>query len=228
MSVTSTYSRVDVENAQQNLRNRGVALFQLASRQDLLDFSREFGALLSHRDADPDTVTVVKHDPGLTGQPGYDGLSSRHLNPHTDGSGNFVVPRYITLWCANDASEGGESVFIDGEAALADLSATAPWAAEALSAPRAVIFKSGDESYEGPVFCRDEEGNLRVRLRLDSQGYFSAAATSALGELRTALARQAWTLGLRPGQGYIIDNWRVLHGRRAFSGSREMLRTLVA
>lgn len=32
---------------------------------------------------------------------------------------------------------------------------------------------------------------------------------------------------LNPGQGYIIDNWRYLHGRLTFLGERVMLRTLI-
>ncbi|MED7828712.1 hypothetical protein, partial [Streptomyces chiangmaiensis] len=66
----------------------GIARFRLESRQQLVEFSAGFGELLMHRDADPDTVTVVRHIPAVEGEDGYVGLSAGPLLPHTDGSGN--------------------------------------------------------------------------------------------------------------------------------------------
>ncbi|MFD0505348.1 hypothetical protein ACFQ0G_25485 [Streptomyces chiangmaiensis] len=54
----------------------GIARFRLESRQQLVEFSAGFGELLMHRDADPDTVTVVRHIPAVEGEDGYVGLSA--------------------------------------------------------------------------------------------------------------------------------------------------------
>jgi hypothetical protein len=132
------------------------------------------------------------------------------------------------MWCAEQAAEGGESLFVDGRALLNDLESEAPWAARALTAPNSVIFKSGSEYYQGPVFDRQKDGTLKIRLRLDHHGFFSTDTIMALAKLREGIIRRAWTHLLPAGQGYVIDNWQILHGRRSFSGYREMLRILVA
>jgi hypothetical protein len=42
--------------------------------------------------------------------------------------------------------------------------------------------------------------------------------------LRATIDRHAVTLQLRVTQGYVLDNRRWLHGRRAFSGNRVLYR----
>lgn len=204
----------------------GIALFKLASRDELLTFSRGFGDLLMHRDAEPDTVTVVKHVPDKEGLDGYAGLAAGPLRPHTDGSGNDVVPKYITLWCAKNEGSGGQCTMADGQAVVEDLLRDTPWVVEKLAAENAAIYKSGSEQYSGPVIWKDN-GRWKIRLRIDSNGFFSAEALHAVEVLREAIAARTFTFPLEPGDGYIIDNERYLHGRLTFSGAREMLRTLM-
>ena len=59
---------------------------------------------------------------------------------------------------------------------------------------------------------------LEFRLRLDSNGFFSAEALHAMARLREVIAVRTFTFALNPGQGYIIDNWRYLHGRLTVLG----------
>lgn len=204
----------------------GIARFRLGSREELLLLSRHFGPLLTHRDAAPDTVTVVKHMPEKNGLDGYAGLAAGPLRPHTDGSGNNVVPKYITLWCARNESIGGESTMADGQAVVEDLLKENPWAVEKLRAPNAAIYRSGDEQYCGPVLTQIGD-RWKIRLRLDTNGFFATETLQAVVALRDAIAARTFTFPLAPGEGYIIDNERYLHGRLTFRGSREMLRTLI-
>jgi hypothetical protein len=115
----------------------------------------------------------------------------------------------------------------DGQAVIEDLERTSPWAVEALSKPNSAIYRSGAEQYSGPALWQDATGRWQFRLRLDSNGFFSAEALHAVARLREAIALRTFTFTLNPGQGYIIDNWRYLHGRLTFSGERVMLRTLI-
>lgn len=221
------HSDVDrADEIKKEVDENGIALYKLASREELIEFSKGFGELLMHRDADPDTATVVKHVPEKEGLAGYEGLEAGPLRPHTDGSGNDVVPKYITLWCLANSGSGGEATMTDGRAVVEGLLRVSPWVVDELSRPNAVIYKSGDQSYEGPAVWNDD-GAWKVRLRIDSNGYFSAQVTHALSVFREAMAAHTFTFPLDPGDGYVIDNERYLHGRRAFSGSREMLRTLM-
>lgn len=228
MSVVAERSDVErIGELKSKVMADGIAFFELSSRQELVEFSTGFGDLVMHRDADPDAVTVVRHVPAVAGEDGFAGLSAGPLLPHTDGSGNSMVPRYITLWCQANEGVGGECAMADGEAVVEDLQRTSPWVVEALSKPNAAIYRSGHEQYSGPAITQDPRGRWHFRLRLDSNGFFSAETIHAVTRLREAIALRTFTFGLAPGQGYIIDNWRYLHGRLTFSGERVMLRTLI-
>ncbi len=63
-----------------------------------------------------------------------------------------------------------------------------------------------------------------VRLRLDDLAQFSPQATRALPALRATISRHAITFALAAGQGYVLDNHRWLHGRRAYTGHRVIYR----
>ncbi|WP_345124540.1 TauD/TfdA family dioxygenase, partial [Streptomyces chiangmaiensis] len=155
------------------------------------------------------------------------GADGRRTPTKFEDPGNSVVPRYITLWCERNEGTGGECSMADGERVVEDLQQTSPWAIEALAKPNAAIYRSGREQYSGPVISQDPTGRWQFRLRLDSNGFFSAETLHAVSRLREAIALRTFTFALSPGQGYIIDNWRYLHGRLTFSGERVMLRTLI-
>lgn len=59
---------------------------------------------------------------------------------------------------------------------------------------------------------------------LDELAQFSPETARELPVLRATIDRQANMFRLDAGQGYILDNCRWLHGRRAFSGRRVMYR----
>lgn len=217
---------VKADELKEHVDEHGIARFQLESRAELIELSRRFGPLLTHRDADPDTVTVVRHVPEKDGLDGYAGLAAGPLRPHTDGSGNSIVPKYITLWCARNDGIGGECTMADGQAVVEDLLRDSPWVVERLSAPHAAIYRSGHEEYRGPVITRTGD-RWKIRLRLDTNGYFATETLQSVVALRDAIAARTFTFPLAPGEGYIIDNERYLHGRLTFQGSREMLRTLI-
>ena len=217
-SASSIRERVDQE---------GVVLFRAGTRDDFVKLAKKVGPSIPHRDADEDDVTEVKFVPDLAGQAGYDGLSAGPLDPHTDGSGNSIAPSYVALWCAEQAGYGGESVLVDIREVVSDLQREAPWVIETLAQPGIAIFRSGADAYSGPVLFK-EQGQWRVRLRLDSQGFFNGDGQRAIQRIREAIGRRAKTFVMQPGEGYIIDNHRILHGRLPFSGSRRMLRVLMS
>ncbi|MGW2547762.1 TauD/TfdA family dioxygenase, partial [Kitasatospora sp. NPDC001574] len=114
---------------------------------------------------------------------------------------------------------------IDARAVLAELAAHHPAAVEALSAPRAAYF-GGSGGHFAPVLERLPGDRWRARLRQDSLARFSPDAELHLPALRLAVDRSTQLLRLAPGQGLLLDNHRVLHGRTAFSGGRLILRAL--
>lgn len=75
-----------------------------------------------------------------------------------------------------------------------------------------------------PIY--DETTGL-FRFRFDDSIQLSASLVARVRGLFKILYRNAFAVELQQGQGYLLDNHRFLHGRTAFSGSRELLRALV-
>ena len=145
------------------------------------------------------------------------GLQMFHLLSHTDG-------------------QGGASQLVDGFGAAAELRHQYPEAYEMLSTvPVASHASGGDISLQPwatlPVLVHDPaagEGLTQVRWNttdraaIDApmermQAWYDAARIWA-GILRK---REYWEQ-LKPGMPLVFDNWRVLHGRSAFTGNRRM------
>lgn len=198
-----------------------VLLDGVNSRDDLLRLARSIATVVPHRDGDATGLTTIA-DVGGQVRSGFAGFSACALNPHTDRSGIASPPALLMMSCGRPATSGGECVVIDGKAVYDDLAESSPKALKALSAPRSVLF-GGAAGHVGSVFTKIG-GRIAIRLRLDELAQFSPEITRWLPALRAAIDRHAAMVGLNAGQGYILDNHRWLHGRRAFSGQRVMYR----
>jgi gamma-butyrobetaine dioxygenase len=158
------------------------------------------------------------------------------LGNHTDNPYRDPVPQLQLLHCLEAASEGGESVVVDGFAVAERLRHEYP-ADFDLLARTAVPFRyvepgAVDLRHRAPLIELDVEGGLRtIRYNSRSIGPLDLdpeavpafyAAHRRLGRL---LHDPAMTVGfrLKPGDLFIIDNRRVLHGRRGFGGGRRHL-----
>jgi hypothetical protein len=216
-----------LERAAAVLRDRGVVrLGPFGGRGDVLGTAgRLMSALWRHRDADPDGLTVIRDTGRHEGQPGFAGLGRGHLALHTECAQLLRPPRLILLVCAQAADTGGESLLVDGQAVVAELADIRPSALGALSAPRAAYF-GGADGHFAPVLESLPDGRWHLRLRQDSLARFSPEAEAHLPALRRAVERNTLRLPLTAGQGLLLDNHRVLHGRTSFTGERRLLRAL--
>ena len=201
----------------------GLALLDgVPDTDSLLDVARSIASVVPHRDSRPDGVTVLA-DRGAPDNCGFAGFGRQELIPHTDRSSIECPPGLLMMACGEPAELGGECVVVDGAAVFADLVENEPEAAEALSAPRSALF-GGAAGYLGSVFTLESNGRVTVRLRLDELARFSPSAARWRAALRSTIDRHLTTVALRAGQGYILDNRRWLHGRRAFTGNRVLYR----
>ncbi|MFJ6382759.1 TauD/TfdA family dioxygenase [Kitasatospora sp. NPDC092039] len=215
------------ERAGEVLREHGLLrLARLGGRDDvLLAAGRLMSSLWQHRDADPDGLTVIRDTGHHSGRPGFEGLGHGALALHTECAQHPDPPRLLLLACARAGDSGGESLLVDGLAVLAELAAHHPAAIEAFSADRAAYF-GGSSGHFAPVLQQLPAGRWRLRLRQDGLARFSPDAQARLPALRQAIDRNTHRLRLAPGQGVVLDNHRLLHGRTAFSGERLILRAL--
>lgn len=163
-------------------------------------------------------------------------FSALSLGNHTDNPYREPVPQMQLLHCLEAASEGGESVVVDGFAAADRLRREAP-DAFALLTRRAVPFRyveagKVDLRAKAPLIELDADGDVAaVRYNNRSIAPFDLdpdeveAFYDAYRRFGRLLHDPELTVGFRlaPGDLFIVDNRRVLHGRRGFSAGRRWL-----
>jgi trimethyllysine dioxygenase len=156
------------------------------------------------------------------------------LLPHTDGTYSHDAPGLQLLHCLAFDGEGGESTMVDGFRVAAELRANQPDAYDVLSrvdVPGQYIGDGAHLMASRPVFRHDHSGELvQVSFNNADRAPFLLAADEMeqfYAALRAfeALAndhRLQWRRVNPPGDAMLFDNWRVLHGRTAYTGHRHL------
>ena len=155
------------------------------------------------------------------------------LRPHTDGTYALDAPGLQFFHCLEFSGEGGESVLVDGFRIADEIRARDPEAHATLSVVEVTGQYIGDGAHlmaTRPVF-RHEHGRLvqvtfnnydRAPFRLpDAEMHAFYRALGAFERLAND-PRLQWVHPLRPGEVLLFDNWRTLHGRRAYQGTRRL------
>ncbi|KAK0935332.1 hypothetical protein LTR48_004953 [Friedmanniomyces endolithicus] len=147
------------------------------------------------------------------------GLQALHLLSHTDGT-------------------GGESCLVDGFAAAEQLYAQSKGAYLRLSDTGVYAHASGNDGVSiqpaqaYPTFTHSEQYKKLIQVRWNNADRAGVATRwKQLGRWYDAAAkfdailndqRNQYWFQLKPGRMLLFDNWRVLHGRAAFTGKRRM------
>ncbi|GAB3494045.1 TauD/TfdA family dioxygenase [Amycolatopsis cihanbeyliensis] len=216
--------RSAVSDIPARLAEHGLALIcGLADAAALLDLASSLTTVVPHRDSDADGITTITDRGAARVRHGFAGFSAEALSPHTDRSGVPQPPRLLLTSCRQPGIAGGECVLIDGKAVYDDLAESAPDALRAFRTPRSALF-GGAAGHLGSVFTDLGNCRMSVRLRLDELAWFSPQVSRWLPTLRVVLDRHAHTFSMATGEGYVLDNWRWLHGRHAFLGQRVLYR----
>ena len=156
------------------------------------------------------------------------------LLPHTDGTYSHDAPGLQMLHCLAFTGEGGESTMVDGFRIAAELRSRQPDAYELLSTVEVPGQYIGDGSHlmaSRPVFRHDHSGSLvQVSFNNADRAPFLLPGDEmeafyeglrAFESLANDHALQ-WRRVNRPGTAMLFDNWRVLHGRAAYTGHRHL------
>jgi len=209
------------------LAMHGFATFDgMAGEDALLQIAGRLGQIVRHRDSGSSGITVIVDRRQPAARPGQSGFTTQALAPHTDCSDQQHPAELVLMTCVRSGQQGGECVIVDGQAVYTELAVTAPDALVDLSAPRSALF-GGSAGLLGAVFEPSASGLVGVRLRLDELARFAPQAQRWIPLLRRTIDRCALSFPLPAGAGYILNNRRFLHGRRAFTGHRMMCRALV-
>jgi trimethyllysine dioxygenase len=156
------------------------------------------------------------------------------LRPHTDGTYSHDAPGLQMLHCLEFDGDGGESTMVDGFRIADELRRRAPEHYALLASVAIPGQYLGDGSHlmaARPVFRHDHTGTLvQVSFNNADRAPFMLprdemaavyAALQAFDLIANDLTFQ-WRHVLRPGEALLFDNWRVLHGRTAYTGSRRL------
>jgi len=161
--------------------------------------------------------------------------TNTELLAHTDGTYSHDGPGLQLLHCIEflDAV-GGESTMVDGFRIAQELAEKSPEHFEFLrtfSVPGQYIGDGAHLMSSRPVFRYDQTGELvqvsfnngdRAPFLLEPQDMTRFYdALRAFEELAND-ERLQWSHVLAPGEAMLFDNWRVLHGRKAYSGKRTL------
>ena len=185
------------------------------------------------RDSNFGLLWDVKADVNLAGDAKTNTTANTglRLGPHTDLPTREIPPGFQFLHCLINEADGGESTLTDGAALVEELKATHPEDYEILSTRRWVFFNRGpgiDHRFSAPIIdTLGTDGIPTIRAFYPVRA-FPDMPDAQVGEAYAALRRfheladeTRFELTFRLGSGEIMcfDNRRVMHGRKAFSGS---------
>ncbi|KAI8069677.1 trimethyllysine dioxygenase [Gongronella butleri] len=161
------------------------------------------------------------------------------LGAHTDNT-YFTEPSGLQMFHKLEfQGKGGDSLFVDGFEVAAQLKKQDPGAYEVLSTTLIPTHSAGDEQVlivpsprAFPILNHDHAGDLfQVRYNNDDRSTLNHLTPKQLDQFYDALFEwhklltkpdnEYWD-PLTPGRVVIFDNWRVLHGRSAFTGHRRI------
>ena len=157
------------------------------------------------------------------------------LAPHTDGTYSHDAPGLQMFCCVERSGTGGESIIVDGMAVARDLAAEHPEHFETLTrvgVPAHYIESGVELRAERPALRMGADGRL-VQLSLNNYdrspmllaGDEMDRFYAAYGRLQSMVDDPArwYSVRLEAGDVLINDNWRVLHGRQAYTGARRFV-----
>ena len=160
----------------------------------------------------------------------YTGLG---LQAHTDNPYRDPVPTIQVLYCLESSAAGGENMVVDGFAAALRLRDENPDYFDVLSRYCARFEYAGDDSValrtRRPMIELAPDGEL-IAIRFNNRSAAAItdvpfdqmetyyAAYRRLGEIIDDPMMEV-TFRLNPGESFVVDNTRVLHARKAYSGT---------
>jgi gamma-butyrobetaine dioxygenase len=159
----------------------------------------------------------------------YTGLG---LQGHTDNPYRDPVPTLQILYCLQNSAEGGENMVVDGFRAAERLRRESPRYFDVLSKHCARFEYSGSTGIclrsRRPIIELAPDGEM-IAIRFNNRSAAAVtdvpyddmadyyAAVRRFGELIDDPSMEI-AFKLSPGESFIVDNTRVLHARKGFSG----------
>ncbi|KAI5794984.1 hypothetical protein EDC01DRAFT_721925 [Geopyxis carbonaria] len=216
------HDRHDTKAIRKTFLEKGIVFLQGCDEQKLVELTRRLGRIVKPRNevSAGTGVTNIRCAPALEGK----GYSSEELFFHTDRSGWDLPPRVLITTLQVQSATGGESLLADGQQIIAHIRDHEPQLYSLLTSAKYASYRADDGSFVPRPFYDAHTGILR--LRFDDGIQLAPSLIAQLPTLRAVIYQHAFAAALAPGDAYIVDNHRFLHGRTQFGGARELLRVL--
>jgi alpha-ketoglutarate-dependent taurine dioxygenase len=208
---------MDPKRITAQLKERGWAYIEGVSLEEPDKALEEIVSSFSKPVKHLDQPLVMDLKPALGAQPAsYAGTGEFDL--HTDLSWFEKPPKYIAMLCiTHDSAGGGIPIISDGRQALQAVSEKEARVLKKLRihfpAPSHVKLAG----HTGPV-ATQERGSVSFRFRAD---LLKGKMPAAVARFFEAAKNNSFTLDVKPGSVFIIDNHRMLHGRTEILGGLE-------
>ncbi|KAI9028788.1 trimethyllysine dioxygenase [Hyaloraphidium curvatum] len=156
------------------------------------------------------------------------------LRGHTDGTYSHDAPGLQLLHCLRFEGTGGESTMVDAFRIAEDIKREHPEHYRTLSTVHVPGQYIGDGSHlmaSRPILRHGPDGQLiqvsfnnydRAPFLLPADEHIAFYAALREFDLRANDRKYQWRHVLAPGEAMLFDNWRVLHGRDAYTGDRTL------
>lgn len=202
----------------------------------LVKIASHFGNAQSHIRANNFGVTGTSQSQDISWKNHpleYQAIKADVFHPHTDGSfiggitmkdGKAITvrpPKMMFLQCVKSAGNGGENILLDAKLIHTDLVRDNPDVAKILSTAGCVHFSRDDlMATARSIFEIDLKGKCRIRYRYDEKmlcSDWSLDAVRFFHKNYISNPKYQIIVPLKERQILVLDNFRVLHGRRPFT-----------
>ena len=160
--------------------------------------------------------------------------TSEELRPHTDATYSNDAPGLQLLLCCHYNAQGGESIMVDGFKIADVIKREHKDLFDILSTVEVPGNYVGDGVFlesKRPIFKLNSNKEIvqvsfnnydRAAFRLENDLMIKFYEAIKKFDMMANSEKFQWRYILKPGELLIFNNWRILHGRKAFKGSRKM------
>jgi trimethyllysine dioxygenase len=160
--------------------------------------------------------------------------TSAAIGPHTDGTYSLDSPGFQMFHCLQFDGTGGESTLVDGFKVAEAIRRSDPAAFEVLTSVKVPAQYLGDGVHlraQHSIIALDAQGELeQIAYNNYDRAPFSLPSARMMSFYRALKIfnnmindpANEITMRLAPGTALLFDNWRLLHGRRAYQGYRRL------
>ncbi len=160
--------------------------------------------------------------------------TKEELRPHTDATYSNDAPGLQLLLCCEYKAKGGDSIMVDGFKIAEMIKKDNKELFDVLSTINVKGSYIGDDVFleaERPIFNLNSKKELfqvsfnnydRAPFRFEKDLTIKFYEAIRMFDLMVNSKEYQWRHVLKPGELLIFNNWRVLHGRGSFDGTRKI------